>query len=230
MGVIYLIRHGQASFAAEDYDNLSELGEQQAEVLGVTLRERGITPDVVVGGSLRRHRQTAAGCLRTLGGSLPLEEDPGFNEYDHEGMISAVEPRFANKSEFAAFLLRSGNPRRAFQELFEQAVDRWLGAEHEDDYHETFSEFTERVEAAVERLHARLGRSQTALVFSSGGAISVVCRKLLGLSDDRTMRLSYTIANASLTKLIYGASGMHLSTLNEHSHFETGDGKLLTYR
>ena len=230
MGAIYLIRHGQASFAAEDYDRLSELGERQAEVVGHTLKARGIEPDVVLGGGMLRHRQTAQGCLRTLGCELSMKEDVGWNEYDHEGMISAFEPRFANKGEFAAHLLRSGNPRRAFQELFERAVARWLGAENDDDYHETFGEFTSRVEAALTRLHEHLSRSQTALVFTSGGAISAVCRKLLGLSDERTMRLSYTLANASITKVIYGASGMHLSTLNEHAHFEAGDPKLLSYR
>ncbi|NDB25614.1 MAG: histidine phosphatase family protein, partial [Gammaproteobacteria bacterium] len=33
MSTIHLIRHGQASFGAADYDRLSSLGEQQVEHL-----------------------------------------------------------------------------------------------------------------------------------------------------------------------------------------------------
>ncbi|MFP2905716.1 histidine phosphatase family protein [Pyxidicoccus sp. 3LFB2] len=40
MGVVYLVRHGQASFGAADYDQLSETGLAQARVLGETLRPR----------------------------------------------------------------------------------------------------------------------------------------------------------------------------------------------
>jgi broad specificity phosphatase PhoE len=34
MGNLYLVRHGQASFGAADYDQLSELGQRQSVRLG----------------------------------------------------------------------------------------------------------------------------------------------------------------------------------------------------
>ena len=34
MGTLYLIRHGQASFGAADYYQLSELGARQCHALG----------------------------------------------------------------------------------------------------------------------------------------------------------------------------------------------------
>jgi len=34
MSLVYLVRHAQASFGAQDYDRLSELGRQQARWLG----------------------------------------------------------------------------------------------------------------------------------------------------------------------------------------------------
>jgi len=40
MGTLYLVRHGQASFGAADYDNLSELGHKQSARLGEYWRER----------------------------------------------------------------------------------------------------------------------------------------------------------------------------------------------
>jgi broad specificity phosphatase PhoE len=41
MASIYLIRHGQASFGAQDYDKLSELGRRQATLTGEYLRDTG---------------------------------------------------------------------------------------------------------------------------------------------------------------------------------------------
>ena len=60
MSSILLVRHGQASFGAADYDNLSDTGHEQSRVLGAALAARGVAPDVVVAGEMRRHRQTAA--------------------------------------------------------------------------------------------------------------------------------------------------------------------------
>ena len=42
MGTLYLVRHGQASFGADDYDNLSPLGHQQRQRLGEYFKERGL--------------------------------------------------------------------------------------------------------------------------------------------------------------------------------------------
>ena len=61
MGTLYLVRHGQASFGAADYDNLSELGHRQAVRLGEYWRERGMRFDAVITGTLKRHRQTWEG-------------------------------------------------------------------------------------------------------------------------------------------------------------------------
>ena len=59
MGLILLVRHGQASWGAADYDQLSPLGEKQGEVLGSWLAKAGVRPTRLVGGTMRRHRQTA---------------------------------------------------------------------------------------------------------------------------------------------------------------------------
>ena len=50
MATIYLIRHGQASFGAEDYDKLSEMRCRQAAVVGEYFRDRGVQFDAVYSG------------------------------------------------------------------------------------------------------------------------------------------------------------------------------------
>ena len=42
MGNLYLVRHGQASFGAADYDNLSELGHRQSVRLGEYFAGKGL--------------------------------------------------------------------------------------------------------------------------------------------------------------------------------------------
>ena len=61
MGQLLLVRHGQASWGNEDYDVLSPLGWEQSRMLGTALGERGLSPEVVVQGGMRRHRETALG-------------------------------------------------------------------------------------------------------------------------------------------------------------------------
>ena len=51
MGVLLLVRHGQASFQSDDYDVLSDTGHAQGAALGRALAEREIRPDVVVRGA-----------------------------------------------------------------------------------------------------------------------------------------------------------------------------------
>ena len=61
MGVVLLVRHGQASFGADDYDVLSETGWEQSRLLGGWLADRKVVPDVILRGDMRRHRETARG-------------------------------------------------------------------------------------------------------------------------------------------------------------------------
>ncbi len=66
MGKLYLVRHGQASFGAADYDNLSDLGRQQSQRLGEYWRSKGQTFDAILVGTLNRHAQTLESILEGM--------------------------------------------------------------------------------------------------------------------------------------------------------------------
>ena len=170
MAVIYLIRHAQASFGARDYDKLSEQGEQQAVLLGKALAARGVRPDLVVSGSMSRHLMTAQLALAAAGLEERAEVDVGFDEFDHEQVIFAHKPSYRRRAVMLADLARTGNPQRAFQEMFSAATERWMN--EDDGYTETFQAFADRVESAVRRTAGSLGKGGTAVVFTSGGPIS----------------------------------------------------------
>jgi broad specificity phosphatase PhoE len=220
VAVIYLVRHAQASFGARDYDKLSEQGEQQAKRLGEVLAARGVTPDLVVSGSMRRHAHTAE-----LAG-FSAEVDKGFDEFDHEQVILAHKPAYRARPVMLADLARTGNPKRAFQEMFTAATQRWIDGA--DGYAESFQTFCDRSEAAVRRTAERLGRGQTAVVFTSGGPIAVVVSRLLSGGDRLWARLNPVTVNTAITKVVSGRSGLTMVSYNEHGHLDGTE--LLTYR
>jgi broad specificity phosphatase PhoE len=230
MGAIYLIRHGQASFGAANYDQLSKDGMTQSRVLGEALKQRVPKVDAVARGSMQRHRQTADACLAAMGVELPQQELPGFNEYDHEQMVERYEPRYADKRQLAADIAKSPEPRRAFQEIFIKAMERWASGRHDGEYTESWAGFGVRCVSALDQLIATAGPSKTVLVFTSGGPITAICQNLLQVPDSPAQRMNWTLANCGVTKVIYSERSRYLSTLNEHAHFEGALSKLITYR
>jgi broad specificity phosphatase PhoE len=66
MGTLYLVRHGQASFGAENYDELSELGHRQSVRLGEYFAQKGISFDRLIAGTLNRHKQTLGDVLQGM--------------------------------------------------------------------------------------------------------------------------------------------------------------------
>lgn len=230
MATIYLVRHGQASFGGSNYDQLSALGHRQAQVLGGALAARGLKPARLVAGTMRRHAETAQGCLAGLGATQDVEVDAGWNEYDHLDILARLDPRFAEQPGIAAYVRDRPPGAPPFALLFRDAMTRWMSGGHDAEYRESWTQFAARVEAALTRLSASMATGEQALVFTSGGVISVVARRLLGLDLPTTMRVNAGIANASVTKLLLAGDGPKLSTLNEHGHFEHAAEDLLTYR
>lgn len=230
MGAIYLIRHGQASFGKADYDQLSETGFHQAKVLGAALRARVPRPDAVYSGTMRRHRETAEACLAAMAVAAQPVEAAGYKEYDHDEIVLRFKPEYADHAFREADLKRHDNPRRAFQQIFTQAIGRWVSGQHDADYGESWLAFRARCTQALDETIRQLGPSKTALVFTSGGPITAIAQNLLQIPDEHAFGLNWTLANCGVTKIIYSERGKYLSSLNEHAHFEGALRELITYR
>jgi broad specificity phosphatase PhoE len=221
VSVVLLVRHGQASWGAADYDVLSPTGAEQSRVLGAALARRGVRPDVVVRGAMRRHRETAEEALTGAGWDVQVEEDRGWNEFDHLQMLQLHPPALGEGEELT---------RAAFQEWFEQATRRWTSGDHAHEYDESFASFCGRVGAALRRTVERLDAKQTAIVVTSGGPVSWVAASLLGGGAALWMQLNPVTVNASVTKVVVGGRGTTLVSFNDHSHLESADAGLVTYR
>jgi broad specificity phosphatase PhoE len=234
MRVLYLVRHGQASFGKRDYDALSDLGHEQSRMLGRALAVRGTVPDVVIRGELRRHRETADGIVagfveEGVDRAVPIEVDAGWDEFDFQHVVEVHRPSYRSRTVMMADLARSGTPRQRFQEIFEDATARWTAGGADGDYRESFPAFADRIRAALLAAAAHTPERGTAVVVTSGGPIGLAASHLLVGDTSLWMALNKVAVNSAVTKVISGRSGLTLSSYNEHSHVEH-DHRLLTYR
>ena len=231
MTTIYLIRHGQASFGAESYDKLSENGEQQAKILGQYFKDILREEPYVISGSMQRHQQTANFALAECFPDVPIHTDASWNEFNHQQVFAQYEPRFNQPHLLKQDVAKEVNPRAYLAKIFEGAIQRWTGGEYHHEYDESWPQFKDRVETALQNLCNQLAKTKPryAIVFTSGGVISVAAGKVLELNPHKTFALSWAIANSSLTTLRLVANEPQLLSLNEHHFIKAHHPELLTW-
>lgn len=235
MTVIYLIRHGQASFGQQNYDNLSDLGQQQAGILGEQFKQRVGAFQQIYTGSMLRHHQTAAACLGAMEQHDGHQrdnwsEDPNWNEYDHQDILTQLGEEFVSAERIQQYLRSKDDPKAAFEAVFNQAMERWLSGRYDDDYVESWPSYQQRIKDGLNKVVQNSRGASKVAVFSSGGPIAVISQHLLGVDPAQVMQMNWTLVNGSVTKLVSTPSRLFLSTLNDHSHFEGKAKHLITYK
>ena len=97
MGILYMIRHGQASFGSANYDLLSETGVLQSRILAEYLLTVGLAPDALYSGAMERQKDTAGAMValyREKELPLPaLRIENAFNEYSSREIILSYAGR-----------------------------------------------------------------------------------------------------------------------------------------
>ncbi|MGA8884838.1 MAG: histidine phosphatase family protein [Acinetobacter sp.] len=231
MTTIYLIRHGQASFGAESYDQLSPNGELQAKILGQYFDSILKEAPYAVAGSMRRHQQTAGIALEQCFPEANVVTDSAWNEFNHQQVFAQYEPRFNEPHLLKADVDKEDNPRAYLAKIFEGAIERWTGGDYHHEYEESWPHFKRRVETALQNLCNELAKTQPryAVIFTSGGVISVAAGKILGLSPNKTFALNWAIANSSMTTLRLVGNEPQLLSLNEHHFIKAENPNLLTW-
>ncbi|MFI5955044.1 histidine phosphatase family protein [Cryptosporangium sp. NPDC051539] len=215
MAVVLLIRHGQASFGAADYDALSDLGRVQARTIGTALAARGVRPDRAVSGSLSRQRDTAKLCLQAAGLPEDFAVDDRFDEYDHLGLAAALGDGPVPTSS------------REFQAVLDVALEQWISGAVTPGGLPTWAEFAARARAGLDDLLAELGRGGSGAVFTSGGAITAICAGLLSLPPAGCVAMHRVVINGGITKIVSGRGGTALISFNDHTHLPPNQ---VTYR
>jgi broad specificity phosphatase PhoE len=217
MGTLYLVRHGQASLGADDYDNLSELGRRQSLRLGQYFTEKGIQFESVLTGSLKRHMQTWAGIQsgmvssNSIAPTLTPSVWPGLNEYDSEAVIACVHPDphvkpispQAYREHFR--LLRAGLLQWASDAVVPQGMPRYC-------------DFVKGIFAALD--YVRTQHTGNVLLISSGGPIATAVAQIHGSSAEAFVEMNMRIRNTAVSEFAFNPKHHALLTFNTLPHLD----------
>jgi broad specificity phosphatase PhoE len=211
MGNLYLVRHGQASFGAADYDQLSELGHRQSVRLGEYFAHKGLQFEAVIVGTLRRHAQTWAGIAQGARLTHEALEWPGLNEYDSAAVIHAIHPAPLEKPDTPEMY------RHHFR-LLRDGLTQWMNGVVSPQGMPSYGDFVEGVTSALD--HVRQRHTGNVLIVSSGGPISTAVGHVLGTTPETTIELNLRIRNSSVTELAYTPKRHMLVTYNTLPHLD----------
>lgn len=230
MGVIYVVRHGQAAFGTEHYDRLTDIGFTQARLLGAYLGKRNIRFDAVFTGTLRRQTETAQGIFEghpELGSPLLQETFPGLDEYKPEAVMMAHTGTIPAPA-LAAVRRDPVVVREHFRALRE-ALLAWAEDRTQPEGMPVWQAFQDSAVAAVVEARQRFPDGNV-LIVSSGGPIAAIVAAALNAPPAVAVELNLRIRNSSLTEFASTPRRHHLVSYNGVPHLDTNpDLTLITY-
>lgn len=235
MASIYLVRHGQASFGAEDYDKLSELGRLQARLTGEHLAHTGVHFDTAYCGKLRRQRDTAELALRAQPSSVPIMEDARLDEVRNDEHLEFLLPRvLESRPDIRALVEQGLDSSKRFQKVIEAVFNLWVSPDCDEPAIQSWDDYSSGVRSMLDDIVRSQGGGRTTAVFTSGGTIATVVAAVLGLPGSATYQFYEPVFNCSVTQLFYNTDRVSLSFFNDcsflrHLSAERGE-KLVTYR
>lgn len=215
MALLFLVRHGQASFGTADYDRLSDLGRQQSRWLGEYFAGRGLAFRRVVAGTLKRQQDTAREILSAMGAPADVGTHAGLDEYNGEALYAAHtggrDPLEHQRGDY-----------RDYWRTLKEAMHAWAG-DRLEGVPETWSQFGERTRAALGHACAGAKRDDAILVASSGGAISRAVIDVIGAPGATAVEFNLQFRNTGVCELIVGGDSMRLLTFNALPHLDRPD-------
>ena len=229
LGTIYLIRHAQAG-SRDNYDVLSELGREQARLLGEHLSEQGIELGAVYAGGMQRQRNTAEIACEVMarrGIAVPaVMTDERWNEFSLISVYRAIAKRMIEEStEFERDYREMQDAIRSDPHTTGGATGRcdaavvraWMAARYDDYKGESWSAFRERIHACGARLSDN-GSNSAIAVFTSATPVAILAASALGLNDEKLLSILGVIYNSGITVLRSREDDLRLFTFNSTPH------------
>ena len=230
MSSIFFVRHGQASFLADDYDNLSPLGRRQSQALGDFFVRQNQAFDEVYCGPRRRQIDTAdevGKCLQasSLGWPKPQVVE-AFDEHqvdqlvvNHAAELGGANSKINDLNNAFRNAKTDRDKHRSFQLLFEAIADVWV----RDGIStvETWNAFRQRVNDALTSIVTKPGRGRCIAVFTSVGPITVAVQRSIESTDQVALQTGWRISNAAVTKFVFSERRFTLDSFNCIGHLES---------
>jgi broad specificity phosphatase PhoE len=115
-----------------------------------------------------------------------------------------------------------------FQRLFEAVISMWVSGEVVIPNVESWQEFCARVNCGLSAFLAKSRKGKKAVIFTSGGPVSVAVQRALHLSAQDTLRVAWMSRNCSFSEFLFSGDRLTLSSFNSFPHLDAES--LLTYR
>jgi broad specificity phosphatase PhoE len=215
MGTVYLVRHGQASFGADNYDKLSDLGRRQCVRLGEYFRFKGVRFDAALVGTLERQKESLAAIAQGLQWQPEALAWPGLNEYDSKAVVEAIHP---------TPLARPTSPELVKEHfrLLRDGLTAWIGGTAQPIGMPSHADFMAGILGTLDHVRAE-HHGKNVLVVSSGGPISTIVAHVLGAPPQAMVELNLRIRNSSVTELAFNPKRHSLVTYNTLPHLDHPD-------
>jgi broad specificity phosphatase PhoE len=225
VGTLFLIRHGQASYGEVDYDRLSSRGQEQARAVGHWLAKQRI--DAVYAGPLTRQQQTVSLACE-VAKAPACQTLPELAEYPAFEMLQHMIPRLVAEDQKFAQLTTSPTPR-LLDDAFHTILSKWSRDEWTVEGVERVGAFVARIRTGLDRI-LRAARSGARIAcVTSAGPIGVAVGLTFGIPDERMVRTSIVIRNASITEFRFRSQDfdwqpdqLSLVTFNLTAHLPEG--------
>ncbi len=229
MSKIFLIRHGQASFLADDYDNLSNKGIEQSEALGNFFFKNEIQFDKIYIGNLKRHKQTFEAYSKAfIKKGMVLAQPVFLNELNEHHALEAFKlayDEFIVVNKNAKLLLDEIRRKPELQQnnyiqIFGLFFREFVSGKYPLNGHEvqSWSDFRMQTKVGIARVLENTGPSETIGVFTSGGTKSSIIGDSLELQEQKIYELNMAIRNSSFSQLYFTKNNLHILSINEIPH------------
>ena len=239
MSSLTLVRHAQASFFADNYDQLSERGERQSAALGQYWLTQDRRIDEVFVGPRARHQQTAeiiGNCFRDAGQDWPdIVSLDDFDEHHVDQLVRRAGvsraddlPELESLSGQFREAIDPAEKQRAFQIFFEALVRCWIAGKAGEEI-ESWEQFCQRVHHGLDEVISANDLSgRSVAIFTSVGPITVILQRALQCPDTSALETGWRTWNCSLTEFAFSGQRLTLDRFNALPHIT--DTSQWTYR
>jgi len=203
--IVILVRHGETDWNQErrvqgsgSDRQLTEAGKQQAESIGLRLKQEGI--QAIYCSRLRRALDTAQAIARHH--QVEVQIEPSLNEIDAGGL--------------------EGMPIEKIGSYLNQLLARERGDESVSKLYggELLTEVQQRAWSTIQRLVDKHSDGAIVVVSHYFVILSIIC-SVLGLPVSEMGRLKLEVG--SISAIVFGERGARLALFNDNCHLAAGE-------